>query len=321
MESFTNLTEDMFTSRNYLLRSDPRPEDLLPGSDDNLGHDSVLQANIVFPWQTGFFPEKQDLSCGQTSFDMPRSGFDPSQLDTLVANTPSTSKQLSLVQDMFITGTTTLGFIYPQGIILATDSRATASDLIVSQKLNKVIPVSDSILCTLAGNAADCVYWLRSLAKECRNFESKYQTRMAVRHAANLLANMVRKYRCGNQSTKNQNGLSFGTLMASYDDQLGPQLYMLDNTGLLIDGPKFCVGSGAEYAQAILDTDYRPDLSEEEACALATSAIFFACRRDIHSGGIVRLYKINSEGWRQVFSRDVKDIYNEKEKKLGGGDR
>lgn len=181
--------------------------------------------------------------------------------------------------------------------------------------------MSSSILCTLAGNAADCVYWLHSLAKECKGYECKYRTGMTIRHAANLLVNMVRKYRTGNHSSKIPNGLSFGTLMAAYDEILGPQLYMLDNTGLLIEGTKFCVGSGAEYAQAILDTDYRPDLSEEEAYALATSAIYHACRRDIHSGGCVRLYKINGQGWQQVLSRDVKDIYNDrKEAPPGGGD-
>lgn len=295
------MSEDSFDipPRSYQLR--PPGQTLL---QDTMGNDSVLHENVVFPWQTGFFPEEQST---------PFTTLEPLPFNSSI---PSTSKQQQTqMQDMFITGTTTLGFIYPQGIILATDSRATASDLIVSQKLSKVIPISDTILCTLAGNAADCVYWLRILTKECRSYEAKYQTQMSARHAANLVVNTVRKYRGGNTTL----GLSIGTLMASYDQHCGPQLYMLDHTGLLIEGHKFCVGSGEEYARAILETGYRPDLSEDDACALATTAIYHACRRDIHSGGFVRLYKINRDGWRQVSSRDVKDIYNDK-LVLGGGD-
>ncbi|KAI5732416.1 hypothetical protein M8J76_000008 [Diaphorina citri] len=310
-DTHSTLGDEKHPWRNYRLcgvlgQNDPCTYDLMKD-------DSILHKELKLPWQRGFFPDEQSFNECFGPLQIPGGSYYP--------DTPSVRKQLYKVQDMFITGTTTLGFRYPEGIILATDSRATANDLIVSQKLNKVIPVSSSILCTLAGNAADCVYWLHSLAKECKGYECKYRTGMTIRHAANLLVNMVRKYRTGNHSSKIPNGLSFGTLMAAYDEILGPQLYMLDNTGLLIEGTKFCVGSGAEYAQAILDTDYRPDLSEEEAYALATSAIYHACRRDIHSGGCVRLYKINGQGWQQVLSRDVKDIYNDrKEAPPGGGD-
>lgn len=283
-------------------------EHLLPGSDDPLSLRSALHQEVIYPWQPGFFPDEKESDAAQPMLHIPA--------------TASSRQQLEAVQHMFNTGTTTLGFIYPQGIILATDSRATANGLIVTQKLNKVIPVSSRILCTLAGNAADCVYWLRSLKKECEAYERKYGVPMSVRHAANLLVNMVRKYRSSNIVSKSQAGLSFGTLMACYDQQLGPQLYMLDNTGLLLDGTVFCVGSGAEHAQAILDTEYRPDLSEAQARELATSAIYYACRRDIHSGGYVRLYKIDREGWREVFCRDVNDIYNDmNQHNVAGGDR
>ncbi|KAL1460030.1 hypothetical protein WDU94_011970 [Cyamophila willieti] len=295
-------------SRCYLLRDNSGQDDL---------DDSILQKEVIFPWQKGFFPDEVETSRRELDTGLDVSSFNSLAMNIFAPGTSNTSIQRH-VQDMFITGTTTLGFIYPGGIILATDSRATAGELIVSQKLNKVIPVSSSILCTLAGNAADCVYWLGILKKECKSYEAKYHTRMQARHAANLLVNTVRKYRGGGSSTLS---LTFGTLMASYEEGAGPQLYMLDNSGILIEGTKFCVGSGEEYARAILDTDYRPDMNEEDAYNLALNAIYHACRRDIHSGGFVRLYKINSEGWSQVLSKDVKDIYNERLVVPGGGDQ
>ncbi|KAJ9481362.1 hypothetical protein VN97_g12116 [Penicillium thymicola] len=78
-------------------------------------------------------------------------------------------------------GTTTLAFRFQGGIIVCTDSRATAGNWIASQTVKKVIPVSrlsrgedkksneptPGLLGTMAGGAADCQYWLRYLSQQC----------------------------------------------------------------------------------------------------------------------------------------------------------
>jgi hypothetical protein len=51
-------------------------------------------------------------------------------------------------------GTTTLAFRFQGGIIVATDSRATAGDWIASQTVKKVIEINSCLLGTMAGGAA-----------------------------------------------------------------------------------------------------------------------------------------------------------------------
>lgn len=51
-------------------------------------------------------------------------------------------------------GTTTLAFRFQGGIIVATDSRATAGNWIASQTVKKVIEINDKMLGTMAGGAA-----------------------------------------------------------------------------------------------------------------------------------------------------------------------
>jgi len=51
-------------------------------------------------------------------------------------------------------GTTTLAFRFKGGIIVATDSRATAGDWIASQTVKKVIEINSCLLGTMAGGAA-----------------------------------------------------------------------------------------------------------------------------------------------------------------------
>lgn len=51
-------------------------------------------------------------------------------------------------------GTTTLAFRFQGGIIVATDSRATAGNWIASQTVKKVIEINPQLLGTMAGGAA-----------------------------------------------------------------------------------------------------------------------------------------------------------------------
>ena len=57
------------------------------------------------------------------------------------------------------TGTTTLAFVFKEGILMAVDSRATMGNFISSETVRKVIPISDRKLATIAGGAADCQFW------------------------------------------------------------------------------------------------------------------------------------------------------------------
>nr|CAI5820254.1 unnamed protein product [Callosobruchus analis] len=82
-------------------------------------------------------------------------------------------------------GTTTLGFKYQGGIVLAVDSRATGGQFIGSQTMKKIVEINKYLLGTLAGGAADCVYWDRVLAKQCRMYELRNRERISVAAASN----------------------------------------------------------------------------------------------------------------------------------------
>jgi 20S proteasome subunit beta 5 len=68
-------------------------------------------------------------------------------------------------------GTTTLGFLFQSGVLLAVDSRASMGSYIGSGSVKKVIEISRYLLGTMAGGAADCSFWERNLAFQCRLHE------------------------------------------------------------------------------------------------------------------------------------------------------
>merc|ERR1712227_1068410 len=131
-------------------------------------------------------------------------------------------------QIKFNHGTTCLAFKFKGGVIVATDSRATAGGYIASQEVKKVIEINPYLLGTMAGGAADCQFWERVLAKECRLHELRNKERISVAAASKMLANMVYQYK--------GMGLSMGTMVCGWDKR-GPGLYYVDDGGQRLKDP------------------------------------------------------------------------------------
>lgn len=79
--------------------------------------------------------------------------------------------------------------------MIAVDSRATSGQYIASQTVKKVIEINSYLLGTMAGGAADCLFWERNLGIQCRLYELKNGRRITVAAASKLLANMILNYK------------------------------------------------------------------------------------------------------------------------------
>jgi len=201
----------------------------------------------------------------------------------------------------FKKGTTTLGFKFEHGIIIAVDSRASMGTFIGSQTVRKVIEINSYLLGTMAGGAADCSYWERHLARTCRMYELRNKTRISVAAASKILANIFYQYR--------GQGLSCGTMVAGWD-KTGPHLYSVDDRGDRWEGDRFSVGSGSTYAYGVLDSGYDWNLSVEEAAELGKRSIYHATHRDGASGGVVRVYHVHADGWTKLEEgADVNELH------------
>jgi 20S proteasome subunit beta 5 len=197
-------------------------------------------------------------------------------------------------------GTTTLSFKFKGGVVVAVDSRASAGAYIASQTVKKVIEINPFLLGTMAGGAADCSYWERYLGMRCRLFELDHKERITVAGASKLLSNITYGY-------KNY-GLSMGTMICGWD-KTGPQIFYVDSDGQRMAGSIFSVGSGSTFAYGVLDTGYKYDMETQEALDLAQRAIFAATHRDAYSGGTVRVYHIDKDGWKRISEVDSMELY------------
>lgn len=197
-------------------------------------------------------------------------------------------------------GTTTLAFIFKEGIVIAVDSRATSGSYIASRSVHKVIKVNDYLLSTMAGGAADCLYWEKRMGAVAKYYEISNKKRLPVPAAANYLRSSI----------VGKRGLSIGTMICGWDDN-GPEIFFVDNSGMMVKGNIFSVGSGCTIAYGILESNYKYDLTREEALKLARDAIFYAMHRDAFSGGSCNLYFMDSKGWQFIGQHDCNGLYEE----------
>lgn len=254
---------------------------------------------LDFPGQPGLLGEEElslDTLVEDNGFQMPPVGKTKTFLmDSFKGNEQNAMK--------FAHGTTTLAFRFQGGVLVAVDSRSTQGNYVASQSVKKVIEINPYLLGTMAGGAADCSFWERELGRRCRLYELRNGERISVAAASKILANIVYSYK--------GRGLSMGTMITGWD-QTGPHLYYVDDDGTRLEGNLFSVGSGSTFAYGVLDTGYKWDLTDEEACELGRRSIYHATHRDAYSGGIINVYLVKENGWVKVSAEDNNDLHYNK---------
>ena len=96
------------------------------------------------------------------------------------------------------TGTTTVGIVCKDGIVLAADKRATAGYLIANKKTEKIQKVTDNIALTMAGTVSDAQLLIKVAESEFRLKRIRAGREVTVKEAANLIARLdysnIRKF-------------------------------------------------------------------------------------------------------------------------------
>lgn len=176
------------------------------------------------------------------------------------------------------TGTTTIGIICKDGVVVAAEKKSTMGYLVASKETKKIVPVEDHIVITTAGAAGDAQSVSRYLRAELKLFAIQNKRRISVKGAATLLANILHGGRWTFLPYMVQ------LIIAGYDTN--PRVFSLDAIGAIEEESKFfSTGSGSPFAFGVLEDSYKEGISVAEGARLAERAIRAAVERDIASGG------------------------------------
>ena len=196
-------------------------------------------------------------------------------------------------------GTTTLALACKDGVVLATDTRATAGYLIASKIARKVYQITKNIGATVAGGVADTQDLVNILRAESRYYSLREGVPIGVRAAACLTANILHAYR-------------FYPYLANFliagVDENWPQIYFLDLDGSMTEEKIASIGSGSPVAYGVLETEFKEGMSTDEAEPIAVRAIKTAMKRDIATGNEVMLAIITKKGYKEFSPAEIKKI-------------
>src|SRR4030065_135539 len=88
-------------------------------------------------------------------------------------------------------GTTTVGVVCKDGVILSTDPRATAGNYIASKHAKKIYQITDNLAMTIAGGVAVAQKVVEILKVNSRLYELEKKRPIPVKSAARLVSNQL----------------------------------------------------------------------------------------------------------------------------------
>ena len=201
-------------------------------------------------------------------------------------------------------GTTTVGMVYKDGVVMATEHRATMGTLIAHKKTQKLIRISDNIGMTTAGLVGDAQILARYLSAEVELYNLKRDYTMSIKAASTLMANIL--------SGRRYMPYWVQLLIGGVDDE-GGHVYSLDAAGGSIPDDYTTTGSGSPYVYGVMEDHYKTGMTETDSVDLAVRGLNAAIKRDAASGNGMDIAVIKKGGWKAITQNDI----DKRLKKLG----
>ncbi|KAF8037637.1 hypothetical protein BT93_B0491 [Corymbia citriodora subsp. variegata] len=175
------------------------------------------------------------------------------------------------------TGTTIVGIIFQDGVILGADTRATEGPIVCDKNCEKIHYMAPNIYCCGAGTAADteAVTDMVSSQLQLHRYHSGRESRVVT--ALTLLKRHLFNYQ----------GHVQAALVLGGVDVTGPHLHTIYPHGSTDTLPFATMGSGSLAAMSVFESKYREGITKDEGINLVSEAICAGIFNDLGSGSNV----------------------------------
>lgn len=198
------------------------------------------------------------------------------------------------------TGTTTIGIVCSDGVVLGADSRATADSFIASSEAIKIIKINDGLGMTTAGMVGDNQYLGRLLKVHAELYKMNEGKDMTPTSAGSMLSVILQENKMYPYYAANMlGGMNVNT----------PELYSFDPIGGTQKESRFySVGSGAQMALGYLEDVYKAGMTTQESVKHVIRALKVAMKRDSASGDNMRIVIISKSGYKEYYGPEVEKL-------------
>ncbi|MFX1355842.1 MAG: hypothetical protein ACFFA8_01035 [Promethearchaeota archaeon] len=197
------------------------------------------------------------------------------------------------VKKIIKSSTTTVGIIVKDGVVIGTESQATAGYMVATKTAQKLFQINDFTVATISGGVADCQYVVNQLKAFSRLKEVEEEKVPDPKYIASITRNILFSGRSyflcmmivGGYSQREKKGL----------------LYGVDLLGTMYEEENFLsFGSGSPFSLGVLEVDWIPNMTKSAGIDLIKSAITSSRERDAASGFDIQLCTIDKSGFKQI---------------------
>ncbi len=211
--------------------------------------------------------------------------------------------QEELKNNVMKSGTSILGIVCKDGIVMAADRRATAGNLVMSKNTKKAVKINDYLVTSGTGTASDVDMLQKIVAAELRIKELRSKQRPTVKEAANLISML---------SFRNIRQFSTipaiaGTLIAGFNEDGTTELYTIEPAGSIAQVEDYDANfsSGMPFILGLLERQYKKDITVKQGVELALEALKASTQRDIGSGNGMDIFTITKQGITQAVDQTI----------------
>ncbi|MEX0920239.1 MAG: proteasome subunit beta [Candidatus Pacearchaeota archaeon] len=211
------------------------------------------------------------------------------------------------------TGTTILGIVCKDGVVMAADRQSTlGGSIVVNKRSQKVRQINDYVVISGTGSVSDIQRTEKILPAELKLKELRSKSRPAIKQVASLLAS----YLYSNIRQPSMVPAMAGFLVSGFDEDGSSHLYSAFPDGSIIEVEDYeaNLGSGMPYVLGLLERQYKKDISIKEGVELAKEALKSSTQRDTGSGYGIDVYTITKDGIKKVVEQTIEPNYKDDQK-------
>jgi proteasome beta subunit len=190
-------------------------------------------------------------------------------------------------------GTTTVGITCTDGVVFASERRASMGNLVAHKVAEKIFKIDDHIAATIAGSVADAQSLMKVISAETSLYKMRNGENISIESASALASNIL-----------HSSPLYVQTLLGGVDDDGTPSIYSLDPAGGMIKDSFISTGSGSTFSYGVLEDRVKEGVTVDEGVEIAIRAIKSAMERDTYSGNGILVATVTKDKGFEMLAKE-----------------